>query len=120
MTQTQQSILDVVFQTEGHVTAEQVLALVRQIHPSVSLSTVYRNLDIFAQTGRLRRIKRAGGADYYDKTLAPHDHAYCVKCSKISDFTIAELASFLSGRFDHPILSFELLINYVCPDCRSV
>lgn len=117
MTKTQKSILHIITQSCGHMTAEQVLAATRQMHPSVSLSTVYRNLNIFADAGKIRRIQRANGADYYEKNLVPHDHAFCVKCGSISDFTISGLQDFLKGNFEHPILSFELLVNYVCPEC---
>lgn len=117
MTKIQKTIFDTVAQSGGHVTAEQVLCLARQVHPSVSLSTVYRNLNIFADAGKIRRIQRTTGADYYEKNLVPHDHAYCLKCGKVSDFFVAGLKSYLANKFEHPIVSFELLVNYVCPDC---
>lgn len=119
MTRIQTSILDTIARSHGHMTAEQVLASVRQLHPTVSMSTVYRNLNIFADTGKIRRIQRAASADYFEKNLMPHDHAFCVECGSISDFTISGLKDFLAGNFSHPILSFELLVNYVCPACME-
>ena len=119
MTKIQQSIYGIISQTSDHLTAEQVLGQTRQIHPTVSLSTVYRNLNIFAETGKIRRIQRATGADYYERNLVPHDHAYCVKCGRISDFRISDLKGYLAKNFEYPILSFELLVNYVCPDCKA-
>lgn len=119
MTKIQTSIFEIVQQTDGHLTAEQVLGRAKEIHPTVSLSTVYRNLNIFADTGKIRRIQRAASADYYEKNLAPHDHAYCVNCGRISDFAIADLKDYLARNFEYPILSFELLVNYVCPDCAG-
>lgn len=99
------------------MTAEQVLLEVRQTHPTASLSTIYRNLNLFAEAGRIRRIQRASGADYYERNLSPHDHAYCAKCGRVSDFVIPGLTDFLAENFEHPIVSFELLVNYVCPAC---
>ncbi len=119
MTKIQDAILTVIARTEGHLTAEQVLALVKREHPTVSMSTVYRNLNIFADTGKIRRIQRATGADYYERNLTPHDHAYCVKCGKVSDVKIPSLKAFLTEHFEHPILSFDLLVNYVCPGCKK-
>lgn len=119
MTKTQQSILAIVQQTDGHLTAEQVLGQAKQLHPSVSLSTVYRNLNLFADAGKIRRIQRATSADFYEKNLAPHDHACCVNCGGIADFTVPDLKGYLVQHFEYPILSFELLINYVCPQCAA-
>lgn len=119
MTRIQESIYTIIAESEGHMTAEQVLTLVRQIHPTVSLSTVYRSLNIFADAGKIRRIQRATGADYFERNLLRHDHAYCVKCGRVSDFAVSGLKEFLAGNFEHSILSFELLVNYVCPECAS-
>ena len=119
MTKIQQSIYDILSHTSDHLTAEQVLGLTKRTHPTVSLSTVYRNLNHFAETGKIRRIQRAVGADYYERNLAPHDHAYCVCCGRISDFTLPDLKAYLTKNFDYPILSFELLVNYLCPECAA-
>ncbi len=119
MTQIQTSIYHIISQSNGHMTAEQVLLLVRQTHPTASLSTVYRNLNLFADAGQIRRIQRATSADYYERNLQPHDHAHCVKCGKMSDLTITGLKDFLRKDFQYPICSFELVINYVCPECAG-
>ncbi len=119
MTRVQEAILNIVMDTGGHLTAEQVLALAKKIHPTASASTVYRNLNLFAGVGKIRRIQRAASADYYERNLAPHDHAYCVKCGRISDVTIPDLKDFLAKNFEYPILSFDLLVNYVCPECTN-
>ncbi len=119
MTQAQQQILALLQRANTHLTAEQVHTLVRKEHPSVSLSTVYRNLTQFADTGKIRRIRRAGSQDCFEGNLTPHDHAYCVLCGRVSDLRIPSLKGFLKEHFNHPILSFDLLVNYVCPDCET-
>lgn len=117
MTEIQEAILTIIAKSNGHLIADQVLTLVRHSHPTVSLSTVYRNLTFFADEGKIRRIRRTTGADYYERNIIPHDHAYCVNCGRVSDFTMPELKSSLAKHFEYPILSFELLVNYMCPEC---
>lgn len=119
MTRIQEAILHIITGSKGHMTADQVFALVRQTHPTASLSTVYRNLNAFADAKKIRRIQRATGADYFERNLLPHDHAYCVKCGKVSDFMVPELKGFLAMNFEYPIISFELLVNYRCPECAK-
>lgn len=117
MTRIQESIYSIIAESNSHLTADQVLGLVREKHPTASLSTVYRNLNAFADSAKIRRIQRATGADYYDRNLVPHDHAYCVRCGGVSDFAVPGLQDFLAKNFEYPILSFELLVNYICPAC---
>ena len=119
MTKIQQSILDTIAQSSGHQTAEQVLASVRGTHPTVSLSTVYRNLNAFSDMGKIRRIERAATADCYERNLVPHEHAHCVKCDSVSDFSILGFKDYLEKDFGHPILSFDLVVNYICDECLS-
>lgn len=119
MTKIQGAIFDTISRTGNHLTAEQVFATVKGEYPSVSLSTVYRNLNIFAQAGKIRRIQRATGQDYYERNLTPHDHAYCIHCGKVSDLKIGDLKEYLQRHFEHPISSFDLTVNYVCPECKD-
>ncbi len=119
MTKIQDSILRIILRSDTHMTAEQVLVAVKQVHLSASLSTVYRNLSLFAEAGKIRRIQRATGADFFERNIEPHDHAYCIKCGRVMDLSIPALGEFLSSHFAHPILSFDLVVNYMCLDCKN-
>lgn len=119
MTKIQICILSAIETAREHLTAEQVLAITRREHPTASLSTVYRNLNLFAKSGKIRHIQRATGSDFFERNLTPHDHACCISCGRISDIKVPSLLDFLKGHFDYPILSFDLMVNYLCPECES-
>lgn len=117
MTKIQQAILDVVRGHDGHLTADQVHQRVRREYPTASLSTVYRNLNTFADDGIIRRKPRSAAPDFYERNLNPHDHAQCAQCGAISDLVVPELAGFLKERVDGEIISFDLIVNHVCARC---
>ncbi len=119
MTKLQTTILDILYQTTEHLTAEQVFFRLKELMPSISLSTVYRNLNQFAEQKRIRRIQQAHKADYYEKNLIPHDHICCIRCGRITDLNVKGLSDFLQKNCDVPIISFDLTVNYLCHACAS-
>ena len=65
-------ILSALEQDYGHPTAEQLYEMLRQDHPSLSLSTIYQTLDVFMRTGLCRRVSGPGDRLRVDGT--PQDH----------------------------------------------
>ena len=63
------AILEVLEEDRRHPTAEMVLDALAPTMPSLSLSTVYANLEAFLQAGMIRRIRGPPdrGGEYYEK-----------------------------------------------------
>ncbi len=71
--------------TESHPTAAQTHeALVREL-PSLSLGTVYRNLEVLVSEGLIDEVASAGGGVRYDGNPKPHHHFICDACGGIDD-----------------------------------
>ena len=70
-----------------HPTALEIYGMTRAVDPTISMGTVYRNLNLLAEQGKILRIKVPGGADRYDGTIEPHNHAVCTKCGMVMDYS---------------------------------
>jgi Fe2+ or Zn2+ uptake regulation protein len=77
-------VYEVVASTKAHPTAEWVYARVRRSMPRISLGTVYRNLQLLVEEGRLKTWKR-GRTIRFDADLASHDHFFCERCGLLLD-----------------------------------
>jgi Fe2+ or Zn2+ uptake regulation protein len=77
-------VYEAVTGTDTHPTAEWVYEAVRASEPRISLGTVYRNLQVLVEEGRLRAFSR-GGRTCYDADLAAHDHFSCDGCGMLVD-----------------------------------
>jgi Fe2+ or Zn2+ uptake regulation protein len=77
-------VLEAVMDTRAHPTAEWVYETVRRALPRVSLGTVYRNLQVLVEEGKLKSFVR-GGLIRYDADLDPHDHFVCERCEMLLD-----------------------------------
>ena len=120
MTKKNQAILQMIKESEGHLTAEQALVLAKEKNIDVSVASIYRILGKLADEGYIKRIKVAGGNDIFDKTLEEHEHLICTMCGKVKDIHIANLRKTLISQTGlDEISSYNLCIDYVCEDCKK-
>ena len=67
----------------GHATPEEVAEKVRQTHPGINLSTVYRNLETLENVGLVQHTHLGhGGATYHAAEELTHLHLVCDICFK--------------------------------------
>lgn len=118
MTQQRKLIYEVVQASDKHMTAEEIFLQAKERLPSLSIATVYRNLGLMVRDGEIRRITVAG-ADRYDRSVAEHDHLICVKCGRMFDAKLDGLKASLAQLTGQQILSYELNMYCICPDCTG-
>ena len=71
---------------EHHLSADQVLARVRQTGAAVSKATVYNTLGLFADRGLIRQVIVDPAKVFYDSKTRPHYHFYNSDTSTLTDF----------------------------------
>ncbi|NBH73434.1 transcriptional repressor [Clostridiaceae bacterium] len=111
-------ILGMIQESRNHMTAEEIFLQLKKKEPRVVLATVYNNLNLLCREEKIRRISVEGVADRFDK-VKKHDHLMCRKCGKLSDICFADLTGELEGQLGEGILSYDLKVFYICPDCRK-
>src|SRR2546422_9366784 len=77
-------ILAIVRRSDRHPTADDVFMSARAHVPSISLTTVYRNLRRLVTLGELRE-RMFGGVSRFDAHLEEHGHLVCTECGAIVD-----------------------------------
>lgn len=115
-------VLDAVRRLRGHVTAEEVYSLIHREHPSIGKGTVYRNLNILAETGEARRVEIPNGPDRYDHTLVEHYHVRCVRCNEVFDVDMDVLPNLKECIHDNhgmKFLAYDILFKGVCYTCQK-
>lgn len=118
MTKQRKIIYAIVQESDLHMTAEEIFLLAKERLPSLSIATVYRNLGLMVRDREIRRVS-VGGADRYDRTIAPHDHLTCLRCGCLTDVPPMALKAELEKRTGQAIQSYELHMYYICPKCAQ-
>ena len=105
---------------KDHPTADLVYTNIRQEYPSISLGTVYRNLQLLTSIGKIQKIKVGDGTDHFDADISPHNHFYCRKCGSVIDLdmdSIDEINSIAAKNFDGKIESHIICFTGICGRC---
>lgn len=118
MTKNGRMIMEIIYESKDHLTAEQIFLKAKERAPGIVLATVYNNLKNLVEEGMIRKIIMEDSPDRYDKPTR-HDHLICDKCGKLSDITFKDLSKNLERDIGIPIRSYDLHIHYICGDCRK-
>ena len=98
------------------------LALLKPAYPRLSLATVYRNLNRFADQGLIGRLDLPNGPMRFDHETAPHHHAICEHCGALVDIDAsnrAELEAAIHHMSQLKVTRYNLILYGVCPDCQA-
>ena len=110
-------------ETDTHPTAGEVhAALVREL-PSLSLGTVYRNLEVLVSERLVDEVHAAGGCVRYDGNPKPHHHFTCEACGAIEDLHLkapAELARKLRRARGRIARRIRIEFFGLCEACESL
>jgi Fur family iron response transcriptional regulator len=75
-----------------HLTAEQILASLRQSSGRVSKATVYNTLKLFVDQGLARQIHADPERCVYDSTMTPHHHFQNLETGDMIDIRPEDLS----------------------------
>lgn len=87
LTLQRRAVITVLVGNPHHPTVEDIAGDVRSIAPGVSLSTVYKILNEFAELGLVREVSLPG-AVRFDPNTDEHMHLVCEGCGGITDIEI--------------------------------
>ena len=114
-----QIILETIQEHKEHLSAQQIYGYARERCPHISLGTVYRNLNLLADLGQIRRVPIPGQPDHFDSTLEQHAHFRCTQCGAVFDLPVA--SDFDPCTAADPcgcrLTGYELVFSGVCAEC---
>lgn len=116
MADNRKKILDLVLNSEGHPTAEEIFHELWNEGQHITLATVYNNLNSLCQEGEIRCVTFNEKTQHYDKP-ARHDHLVCKNCGKVVDVHLEDLTEKFEAECGVKLDSYDLKLIYVCPDC---
>ncbi|MGB9613798.1 MAG: Fur family transcriptional regulator, partial [Candidatus Margulisiibacteriota bacterium] len=103
------AIIEFLRSTKSHPTADQIYVKLKKQFPKLSLSTVYRNLNILRDQGRILELSFGSTFDRFDATTTPHPHFICQKCNQIYDFDLPPAINLNKVAQNINILEFSLI-----------
>ncbi|MDO4548778.1 MAG: transcriptional repressor [Clostridia bacterium] len=111
-------IYDYLKAARDHPSAENIYEALRAEIPGLSLGTVYRNLRLLEETGRIRRVITPQNAERYDARCYEHAHFVCDLCGRVRDMDAPDYASLKeSCAGDDRVMWVNVTFGGQCRDC---
>jgi Fur family ferric uptake transcriptional regulator len=115
-------ILNVLTKANEHLNIEQITERVQQHYPNVSLSTVYRTLELLKTTGLVRESHLPGKSPSYETTASDthHHHLVCRRCHAIQhldETLLGNLHECLQEQHHFHHLTLDLVAAGYCDTC---
>lgn len=126
MTKQREIIFETFFETDRHVTAEELYREAFKKDQNIGLATVYRTLNLFCQCGLAEQRHFGGGHTLYDNhnmyNHRHHDHLVCSRCWKIIEFEAPEievLQDKVAKEYDFLITHHKHELYGLCSGCKE-
>ena len=118
LTNQKQLILEYLRSVKNHPSAEEIFTEIRKKLPRISLATVYRNLENFAERGSALRI--SGEVKRYDGDISIHHHFMCQECKKVFDiFEKIRLRKFFKKAEKIGKINKGVFVQGICKKCQK-
>jgi Fe2+ or Zn2+ uptake regulation protein len=87
LTRQRQIVLEILKESRVHLDAETIHRRAKQCDPRLSLSTVYRTLNLLKELGLVEERCFERTHHHFElKTLSEHYHFTCLSCGRVSEF----------------------------------
>ncbi len=116
-------LLEIVRNSDGHMDADELHRLAQQKYPRISLSTIYRNLQVFKELGLVKDHGFSEHHRHYEvKARSEHHHLACQECGKIVEFSsplIRKMLKQTEKEQGFTIGNADIHLTGICPACLS-
>ncbi len=105
-----------------HPTAQRIYDEVRKVHPTVSLATVYKTLQILTEHGLIQELDFPQSHARFDSYVEPHINLVCLRCGNIQDLdddVAREMVARMTAKTEFTRTGQRLDIYGICKICRN-
>ena len=116
-----EAILNALKKTDTHPTAEELYNSIKKDFPDISIATVYRNLNLFCETGEAVSVGVINGYERFDANIDHHGHFLCKNCGLVKDIEVSfntdSLYKQIISEYNIEIDSHDLIFHGKCNHC---
>ncbi len=123
-TRQRDDIINTFLKSDGHLTVEDLLHLVKKVNSKIGYATVYRTLKLLLDSGLAAERKFEDGQTRYEHADPEehHDHLICLSCGDILEFEeerIETLQNEVAKKFGFEVVTHNLELYGYCKKCKE-
>lgn len=105
----------------GHISIDELYQKIREKFTSISLATLYKNVNTMLNVTLIREVKIAGQKTKYEIEKEAHAHIMCKSCGELKDIEY-DPHSILQKSIEmsqYKAEDISIVISGVCPECQK-
>jgi len=116
------NILKIV-EKNGHIDIDGIYEQIKQVLPTISLATVYKNIISMTQNGVLVEVPIIGKKSKYELKKEEHIHLVCTECGEVEDkeclSLTAEALELLTSKEHFNLATRQINLYGICQACQQ-
>ncbi len=117
-----QLLLQLIQEHGGHLDAHELYRLASERNPRLSLSTVYRTMNLLRDLGLVNEVHLGEEHHHYElRPSSQHCHLVCANCGKVVEIDcdlVEQLKASVAVQHDFEITDAQVELIGLCGDCR--
>jgi Fur family peroxide stress response transcriptional regulator len=104
----------------GHINIDTLYSEIKDQFSSISLATIYKNINSMTEVGLLAEVKLPNAKSVYEIVKEGHAHLKCEVCGTIEDLTIDTNSIFTTISDEHhfKINHSDVVLSGICKNCQ--
>ncbi len=105
---------------KGHVSIEDLYETLLKKFNSISLATIYKNVNIMIENAFIQEIKIPNQKSVYELSKEAHAHLVCNNCGMIEDITLdlSSISELAAHQTNFQINKADLVFSGLCSNCQ--
>ena len=107
--------------SRDHPSVQRIYGEVKKAHPTVSLATVYKTIQILKELGQIQELNFPEGQTRFDSYMKPHINLVCLRCGNIRDLdnlTAGEIVRKVAASAKFTVTGHRLDLYGFCEKCK--
>ena len=106
----------------GHINIDKLYELMLKKFNSISLATIYKNINIMLENSFIQEVKIPHEKSVYELCKDTHSHLVCHNCGEIEDISLdlAPISNAASTYSHFKIDKADLVLSGVCQKCQKL
>jgi len=109
------------FSSYGHLSIDALYTALQKSFPSLSLATVYKNINLMLEKNFLTEVQLENNKNVYELIKQEHSHVVCKKCHAIVDIFLdtASLYQEVAKISKFRLETSSIVFNGICDACKT-
>lgn len=103
----------------GHMNIDDLYKKLLEKFPSISLATIYKNVNAMIEKVFLNEVKIPDAKSVYELVKEDHSHLVCSNCGMIEDIHVDTSVLELTVQTDFKISSTSVIFSGTCSKCSK-